>query len=259
MIYRGSAMVLEPRKAYLVESRLGGVARAEKMGSIAELVTALRSRPEGELKDKVIDAMTINETSFFRDRHPFETIKALMPELMKLKQSSKEITIWSGAGSSGQEAYSVLMTLAENFPSLFQGWNLQVFVSDISPEMLERTRAGRYSQLEVNRGLPAAYLLRYFRKDGREYQIRDDLREKIQLKQVNLAGSWPVFPAMDIILMRNVLIYFDAETKQQILTKIRRLMSPHSRLFLGAAETTVGLDSSFERVPVGTAVCYRLV
>jgi chemotaxis protein methyltransferase CheR len=221
-------------------------------------VARLRTAPLNGLQQKVVEAMTTNETSFFRDVQPFEMLKQMVvPELMKRRATERRLNVWCAASSTGQEPYSLAMMLRESFPSL-GGWKVRISASDLSTEVLEKARRGRYSQLEVNRGLPAHLLVKYFQRQGVEWQIKDDIRNVIDYRQLNLIEPWPALPPMDVILIRNVLIYFDVETKRQILGKARRLLRPDGYLFLGGAETTLKLDDSFERVEFQRTGCYQL-
>ncbi len=253
-----SAIVLETGKEYLVESRIRPLAKKEGFESIEELVQSLRRAPKNGLSTKVVDAMTTNETSFFRDIHPFETLKKhIIPDLMKKREATRELNIWSGASSSGQEPYTFTMVLRENFPEL-RNWKINYISSDISHEMLDRCRKGIYSQLEVNRGLPATLMVKYFERNGTEWQIKEDLRKMIDFRYLNLCENWPIMPKMDLVLLRNVLIYFDVEMKKTILSKIQKLLKPDGYLFLGAAETTLNLNESFERMDYKQSGCYRI-
>jgi len=253
-----SAIVLEPEKAYLVQSRLEPLAKSEGLTSLTELVQKLRAAPYGDLHRKVVEAMTTNETSFFRDLTPFQVLRdQLLPEIIARKGASKRLNMWCGASSSGQEPYSVMFTIFEHFPEL-KKWVIQFIATDISEEMLAKCREGKYSQLEVNRGLPAALLTKYFVKKGMGWQVQEDLRRRIDFKPMNLAGSWLPFPTMDIVFLRNVMIYFDTETKKHILGNIRKFMDPNGYLFLGGSETTINLDDQYERVAVSGTSCYRV-
>ncbi len=253
-----SAIVLEEDKQYLAEARLSPVARRAGFESLASMVAWMAAKKFDGLHRKVVEAMTTNETSFFRDFHPYETLrKSIIPELMTKRVHSKELNIWSAACSSGQEPYSLAMLLQEHFPRLTE-WRLKIIASELSAEMLARARQGRYSQLEVNRGLPASLLVKFFRQQGSDWQIREDLRTRIEFQIVNLAETWPLFPPMDIILMRNVLIYFGIETKKKILAKVRQTLKPDGYLFLGGAETTFNLDDAFERVQLDRTICYHV-
>ncbi len=258
LVQRDSAIVLDAGKEYLVEARLAPLVASEGFNSLSELVSSLRSRPSAALQQKVIDCMTTNESSFFRDIHPFEALrKTILPNLIARRQTERRLSIWCGACSSGQEPYTVAMILRENFPALLN-WRVDIHATDISPTMLARARAGKFNQLEVNRGLPAPLLVKYFHKFEGGWQIREDLRTMIQFKDLNLAKPWPLLPNFDLVLMRNVLIYFDLATKREIFARIRKVLRTDGTLFLGGAETTVGIDDSFDRNMVGTAVCYRM-
>lgn len=253
-----SAIVLEKGKEYLVESRLNAVVRQHEHKSLESFIEELRTKPFGELHRRAVEAMTTNETTFFRDIHPFEALRqSVLPDLIARRAKERQLNIWSAACSSGQEAYSIAMLLREHFPQLAT-WRVRIIASDLSAEMLARTRAGRYNQTEVNRGLPPPLLTKYFRRQGVEWEITNDLRQMIELHEMNLADSWPTLPAMDIIFIRNVLIYFDVEVKKTILGKTRQLLRADGYLFLGGAETTLNLDDAFDRADFDKAGCYRL-
>lgn len=258
MVQDLSAIVLETGKEYLVESRILPLAKKEGFDSIEELVKNLRNGQKNGLSTRVVDAMTTNETSFFRDIHPFETLKKfIIPDLIKKREATKQLNIWSGASSSGQEPYTFAMVLRENFPEL-RTWKVNYISSDISHEMLDRCRKGIYSQLEINRGLPATLMVKYFERHGTEWQVKEDLRKMIDFRYLNLCEDWPVLPKMDLVLLRNVLIYFDVDMKKGILNKIQKLLKPDGYLFLGAAETTLNLNESFERMDYKQSGCYRI-
>ncbi|MBC8286797.1 MAG: protein-glutamate O-methyltransferase CheR [Nitrospinae bacterium] len=252
------AIVLEKGKEYLVESRIMPLVHQEKLESIENLVKKIKQEPRGSLKDAVIEAMTTNETSFYRDIHPFETLKKeIFPELIEKRKAKRELNIWCGASSSGQEPYSLVMLLKNDFPQL-NSWNLSFSASDISNQMLNRCKSGIYSQLEVNRGLPAPLMVKYFERIGTEWQVKEELRKMVQFRIINLSEAWPTMPQLDLVMMRNVLIYFDVEMKKNILGRVRKLLRPDGYLFLGAAETTLNLDENFERMPFKQSGCYRL-
>jgi chemotaxis protein methyltransferase CheR len=258
LVKQRSAVVLESEKAYLVETRLLALARRDGFGSIADLLARLRANPGGELQRRAVEALANNETSFFRDLHPFEILRhKIIPEIMQRRAAEANLHIWCAACSSGQEPYSVAMLLREHFPAL-SGWNVRITGSDLSSEVLHRARNGHYCQLDVNRGLPARLLVRYFEKIGTDWQIKDGIRRLVEFRLINLMDMWPVLPLQDIILLRNVLIYFEVATKKQILGKIRRVLRPDGYLFLGGAETTLNLDDAFERVPFDRSCCYQM-
>lgn len=253
-----SAIVLEEDKGYLVESRLLPLARREGFASINLLVQKLQSGPINGLHHRAVEAMTTNETTFFRDVHPFEALKkSILPDLMARRAGERALNIWCAASSSGQEPYSLSILIRENFPQLLT-WKLRILATDLSTDILARAREGRYSQLEVNRGLPAALLVKYFEKRGCDWYVRDDIRNMVDYQIVNLSTAWPPLPAMDIVMIRNVLIYFGVETKKAILARVRKVLKPDGYLFLGAAETTFSIDESFERATFERATAYRI-
>ena len=257
LVQRRSSIVLEPEKAYLVDARLQGLARREGFPTPEDLVSRLRTGPSALLQ-KVVEAMTTNETSFFRDMHPFEALrKTIIPDLLKKRASEKRLAIWCGAASTGQEPYTMAMILKEHFPEL-ASWSVRFIATDLSTEVLEKAKKGRYSQLEVNRGMPAPLLIKYFVKEGIEWVIKEELRRMIEYSRLNLIEPWPIVPPVDLVLLRNVLIYFDIPTKKQILAKIRSKLRPDGVLILGGAETTHNLDEAYERVPGEKFSCYRV-
>jgi chemotaxis protein methyltransferase CheR len=252
-----SAIALEPSKHYLVESRLAPIATRRGLASVSDLVAQLRNRPFGEMHVQVVEAMTTNETSFFRDLRPFEVLASdILPRLIAARANQRKLSIWSAACSTGQEPDSIAMTLLEHFPIL-SDWKVEILATDLSQEVLERARAGQYTQLEVNRGLPSHLLIKYFERGGLRWQVKADVRRFTRFAKVNLAEPWPVLPTMDVIFMRNVLIYFGTDTKRAILGKLRRQLAADGALILGGAETTFGIDDSWQRVNHGKTSVYR--
>jgi len=258
LVRERSAIVLEPEKAYLVQSRLEPLAKSEKLGTLAEFVRTLRHRPYGPLHKKVVEAMTTNETSFFRDLVPFQALREhILPALIKHNRAIQRLQIWCGASSSGQEPYSILFSMLDHFPEL-QSWEIRFIATDISQEMVIRCQEGQYSQLEVNRGLPVPFLKKYFFQNDRGWKVRDEVRSKIEFREMNLAGPWLVFPKLDLVFLRNVMIYFDLQTKRRILRNIRGILEPHGYLVLGASESTMNLDDRYERWGINGTSVYRL-
>jgi chemotaxis protein methyltransferase CheR len=256
LVHRRSAIFLEAGKEYLVESRLGPIVQASGEGSLDRLVSRLRSSPEGSLHKQVVEAMTTNETSWFRDHHPFDALESVvLPELLWRRAKARRLTFWSAAAASGQEAYSIAMVLQERLAA-DPTWNLRVLATDLSEEMVRRTRAGRYSQLEVNRGLPAARLVRHFTRVGTEWQVNEALRRMVDAKQLNLAAPFPPLPPVDVLFLRNILIYFKVDDRRQIFGRVRRVLQPDGYVVLGA-ETLLD-DDTFERVPLDKTNIYRL-
>ena len=253
-----TGIVLTKDKKYLVESRLAPLLRETQVNSVRKLVALLRQDRATSLHDCVIEAMVTTETSFFRDNYPFQALsKFILPELIQKPPGKRILNIWCAACSSGQEPYSIAMVLWEDFPELM-GWNVNLLASDISTSMLTRSRKGCYSYHEISRGLSKTLLDKYFLAQDKCWQIKTEIRHLVKFQQLNLAETWFPMPQMDIIFLRNVLIYFDVEMKKTILAKVKRVLHPQGYLFLGGGETTINLDSAFEPVQVGKAICYQL-
>ena len=244
-----SGLVLSNEKQYLIESRLLPVARKAGLQSIAALVAKLKEPRETALAEAVVEAMTTNESFFYRDKTPFEHCpQMMMPELLKARASHKKIRIWCAAASTGQEPYTLAMCLKE-MESKLAGWRVEILGTDISNEVLDRAKAGTYTQFEVQRGLPIQLLLKYFTQQGERWTISPQLRSMVQWKKFNLLDSFAGFGQFDIVFCRNVLIYFDQATKVDILGRIAKTMTPDGYLVLGAAETVVGLTDAFKPAP----------
>jgi chemotaxis protein methyltransferase CheR len=256
LVQRESAIVLTPGKEYLVEARLLPLARKQGSIDVSDFVDHLRSRPDRAAQQLVVEALTTNETSWFRDSEPFSLLSStLVPDVLRSRSDDRCLRIWSAACSSGQEPYSIAMLLGDQLRSA--GWTCQIVGTDISEAMLERAREGRYSQLEMNRGMPAPMLVRHFQRAGAEWQVSAEIRRMVAYRKLNLAAPLPVLPSFDIVFLRNVLIYFDTATKRSILQRVRGVMRPESYLVLGAAETTLGIDESWERVALGRTSVHR--
>jgi chemotaxis protein methyltransferase CheR len=252
-----SAHVLDEDKSYLVETKLLPVARRHGFASVEDMVLQLRARSNERLMSELVEAMTINETFFFRDSHPFETlVQVVLPELVRLRASSRSLTIWSAASSSGQEPYSIAILLKHHFSEL-DGWNVRLIASDLSNTMLDRARAGCYTEMEVSRGLPSEFRTTYFHKKDDGWQLREDIRRMVEFRTINLNTVWPELPMCDLILLRNVLIYFDGPTRQQVLERVKRVLHPDGYLILGGAETTHNIDDGFMPVSFGKVSFFR--
>lgn len=252
-----SAIVLDRSKEYLIESRLVTLARERGDASVSDLVAKLRRAPSGPIRDQVVESMTTNETSFFRDAHPFRALSdEILPDLMMQRGRERSLNIWCAACSSGQEPYTIAMLIQELIGA-DPSWRVRLLATDIDTKMLARTNEGIYNQFEVNRGLPAHLLVRYFARHGMNYQIDSRLRGMVETKFLNLAEPFPSLPPMDVVFLRNVLIYFDVETKRRILGQVKRVLRPDGYLFLGGAETTMSVDDSWERQTIGRATVYR--
>jgi chemotaxis protein methyltransferase CheR len=254
-----SAIVLEAGKEYLVESRLTPIAEQQGFGSLGAFIDKMRSTSAlNGIHHLTIDALTTNETSFFRDFHPFESLrKEILPRIIEKRAAAKQLTIWSAACSTGQEPYTLAMLIQENFPQLAD-WKITILATDLSPTVLKVARLGHYSQFEVNRGLPASYLIKYFSKKEDRWHISPKLKQNIQFTSMNLIQPWPILPPFDLVFIRNVMIYFDVETKKLILNRIRNCLLPHGYLFLGGSETTLNLDPKYQPVVFGRTVAYEI-
>ena len=243
-----SGLVLSADKQYLVESRLLPVVRRAGLGSLGELVAALKRGNADALMTTVVEAMMTNESFFFRDKTPFENFRStVLPALTAARRSSRTIRIWCAAASTGQEPYSLAMSLKE-MQRTVAGWRIDVIATDLSNDVLERARQGIYSQFEVQRGLPIQLLIKYFTRVGDMWQIAPDIRSMVEYRQLNLLSGFSHLGMFDLIFCRNVLIYFDQETRISLLNRLARVIASDGYLVLGAAETVVGLTDSFKVV-----------
>ena len=248
-----SAIHLAPGKEYLVESRLLPLARRRGV-TVDEYVRTQRTRPDQLEAELIVEALTTNETSWFRDALPFQALTDhILPETTSRLLPGAPLRIWSAACSTGQEPYSIAMVLREQLGTR----RAEITATDLSGEVLDKARAGLYSQLEVNRGLPVTFLVKHFTKVGAQWQIADDIRSTVRFSKHNLLSAPPAGGPFDIVFLRNVLIYFDVGTKRTIIGRVKRLLPPDGHLFLGAAETTMNIDDGFERLPLERAGCYR--
>lgn len=259
LILRRAAIVLDERKDYLVEARLARVAQQLGVKNTEDLVYRLRNSPSPDLERRIIDAMTTNETYFFRDNDFYDDLrKVIIPGLIKSREATKTLNIWCAACSTGQEPYSVLMLLRTQFPEL-NHWRLRFIASDLATTVLATAKAGRYNQIEINRGLPKAMLDKFFTKEpSGSWVINEDLRRMIEFRPVNLIEAFTHFPKLDLVFLRNVLIYFSSDTKRSIMSKMGELIHPDGLLFLGKAESTLTISDVFERKLVGQSFAYGL-
>jgi chemotaxis protein methyltransferase CheR len=240
-----SGLVLSTEKQYLVESRLTPLARKAGIASLGDLVAKLRGNNE-RLAADVVEAMTTNETFFYRDKIPFDHFRdTIMPGLLAARARERRLRIWCSAASTGQEPYSLAMCLKEMKDKL-AGWRVEILGTDLSADVLEKAKAGVYSQFEVQRGLPIQMLVKHFSQVGDTWQISPEIRAMVQYRQLNLLSDFAHLGSFDVIFCRNVLIYFDQETKISVLNRIARLLDPEGFLVLGAAETVVGLTEAFK-------------
>ena len=257
-LHQRTAIHLMDNKEYLVETRLSVLAKKNGLRNVDALVDQLRVPGSSVLWNEIVDAMTTNETSFFRDVKPFEVLRdKVFPALMGKAQGTRKLKVWSAASASGQEAYSIAMLWDEirrNHPH----WDLDILATDISHKMLERCKNGAYSDLEVIRGLSQRRLADNFHRDGDRWLVDDRLKERVDFKFMNLIHAWPSLPKMDVVFIRNVLVYFDHPTKCSLFAKVRKILKPNGFLFLGGAESPLMIDDKFERVFDCGGSCYRL-
>jgi chemotaxis protein methyltransferase CheR len=248
LVKERSGLVLSADKQYLVESRLLPVARRAGLASLSDLVQQLKGANAQALATEVVEAMMTNESFFFRDKLPFEHFRdTVIPTLVAARAAQRRIRIWCAAASTGQEPYSLAMSLKEMAP-LVAGWRIDILATDLSNEVLEKAKAGIYSQFEVQRGLPIQLLIKYFTQIGETWQIAPEIRSMVQFRSFNLLNEFAGMGMFDIVFCRNVLIYFDQQTKIGILDRMARVVERDGYLVLGAAETVVGLTDSFKPV-----------
>jgi chemotaxis protein methyltransferase CheR len=247
MLKRRSGLVIGPDKAYLLDSRLAPVARQLQLTNIDAVVAKVKAGDEAVCR-AVTEAMTTNETFFYRDKSPFEHFeKLILPHMLQARAKERRLRIWCSAASTGQEPYSLAMILREK-AALLTDWKIEIFGTDLSNEALTKAKAGVYSQFEVQRGLPVQLLVKHFTKAGEQWCIADDIRAMVQYQLGNLLDPFTGFGTFDVVYCRNVLIYFDEATKRDILARIAQLLPPDGYLLLGAAETVVGISNAFAPV-----------
>jgi chemotaxis protein methyltransferase CheR len=244
-----SGLILAADKQYLIESRLMPVARRAGCASISELVYKLKSGDADSLRIQVTEAMTINESYFFRDKSPFDRFRdTVLPVLGVARAKSRHLRIWCAAASTGQEPYSLAMII-RSMQEKFSGWRIEIIATDISRQVLEKAKTGVYSQFEVQRGLPIQMLMQHFEQVGDQWRVSEEIRKMVQFQQLNLLTNFSSLGTFDVVFCRNVLIYFDQPTKVGVLDRIARLLAPDGFLLMGAAETVVGLTDNFVPLP----------
>jgi chemotaxis protein methyltransferase CheR len=249
---------LDPARDYLFESRLRPLVKAKELASLAELVAVLRRRPDPATERRIAEAMTVKETSFFRDRAPFELMRRdLLPALVRRREGCRSLRLWSAGCSTGQEAYSLATMLKENFPEL-RDWKVEILGTDLAADVVARARTGRYQRLEVNRGLPERSLLKHMRRVGEEWEMVPEIKRLCRFYQQNLCRGLLLFEPYDGILLRNVMIYFPAEMRRELLLSMHRILAPDGFLILGASEQP-GLPEYFEPILAWGACYYKPV
>lgn len=244
LLNRRSGLSLDAEKAYLAESRLQPLVQQLGVAGLGGLVKLLLSGSHEDVEREVVEAMTTNETFFFRDRVPFDNFrKVILPHLLQARQDSRKIRIWCAACSSGQEPYSLAMLLDEEAHRL-AGWSVEILATDLSRSVVNTARQGIYTQFEVQRGLPISQLLRYFRQEGERWRINEHLQSRIRFQEFNLLSDYAPLGNFDVIFCRNVLIYFDVPTKKGVLDRMAKALTPDGFFIMGAAETVIGLTDA---------------
>ena len=258
LVFNVSQNVLDSSRDYLFDTRLTKILRNQGMCRVDELVRYLRTRSDARLEREIAEAMTINETSFFRDSRPFDLLRTeLLPPMINARRQVRSLRFWSAACSSGQEAYSIAMLMREYFP-LLSGWDIRIEATDINAGIVERAKAGCYHRIEINRGLPARFIIKYFNKVGEDWEIKPEVSRVCTFRQANLCGAqFPFARAsdrFDIVFLRNVMLYFSAETRRALLARIHRVLEPDGILFLGTSEQPA--DPSLWRPVLAGGTCY---
>ncbi len=254
-IYRESGIVLEAEKHYLLDARLMGLANDQGLKSLNDLCALLKATEDNEIRQKVVNAMTTNETYFMREMAHFDALRrTVLPALCESRADTRRLRFWSAAASTGQESYSLAMMLQDMG---LGDWNIEILGTDLSSDVIERAKHGRFSQLEMNRGLPAAYLLKYFRRVGLEWEVKEEIRRMTKFRTFDLRADMRGMGPFDIVLCRNVLIYFDMPTKQKIIDGLHGTLFRGGYLVLGSTESGIAVTEKLERESIGDATLYR--
>ncbi|MFM8707483.1 MAG: CheR family methyltransferase [Planctomycetia bacterium] len=248
LLRRRTGVVIDDSKHYLVVARLLPIVKQRAIPSLDTLIDRLKTGLDPSLERDVLNAMMTHETSFFRDKSPFETLRSLIEELLPKRQMLRQLTIWSAACSTGQEPYSIAMTLNEHFADVLATWRVRILATDISEPILGKAREGVFSDLETNRGLPAELLKKYFRPLQGKWSIAQDCRRLVEFRNLNLNGTWPTMPVCDVVFLRNGMLYFDVPTRAALVGKMRRHVKPDGALLIGGAETMIGIEAGYQRL-----------
>jgi chemotaxis protein methyltransferase CheR len=248
LLRRRTGVVIDATKEYLVVARLLPVVRQRKIPSIDALIDRMRRGTDPTLERDVLSAMMTHETSFFRDKSPFETIRQLVTDIVQRRPAQRQLTFWSAACSTGQEPYSLAILLNEHFRDVLANWQVRIIATDYSEAVLMRAREGVFSSLETARGLTPALLSKYFRPLQGKWSISQECRRLVEFRPLNLVATWPMMPPCDVIFVRNVMIYFDIATRAALVERFRKLLRADGALFLGGAETLIGMDTGYDRL-----------
>ncbi len=257
LLKRRTGVCIDGTKHYLVTARLLPIVRQRRLPSIETLLDRVRSGDDPSLERDVLCAMMTHETSFFRDQAPFEALRRVIAELAVSRTRERSLVIWSAACSTGQEPYSIAMVLHEHFRDLVAAWKIRILATDFSDVVLARAREGVFSGLEIARGVPPHLLQKYFRQLQGRWSVTHEIRQLVEFRQLNLNADWPAWPPCDIVFLRNVMLYFDPLTRTALVAKVRRVLRPDGALFLGGAETLIGVSDDWERVADGGSCHYR--
>jgi chemotaxis protein methyltransferase CheR len=249
LLRKKTGVVIDISKEYLVVARLMPIVRQRAIPSLDTLIDRIRKGVDPTLERDVLSAMMTHETSFFRDKSPFETLRQkLLPELIERRAVQRQLTIWSAACSTGQEPYSIAILLNEHFRELLGSWQIRILATDFSETVLTQAREGVFNNLETARGMPPELLQRYFRPLQGKWSISQDCRRLVEFRSLNLNATWPMMPPCDIVFLRNVMIYFDVATRAALIRKMRTVLRPDGALFLGGAESLIGTDTGYDRL-----------
>lgn len=247
LLRKRTGVVIDDTKQYLVVARLLPIVRQRKIASIETLIDRVRAGSDPTLERDVLSAMMTHETSFFRDRKPFETLRGIVSDLVSRRAAERQLVIWSAACSTGQEPFSIAILLNEHFRDLLGSWKVRILASDFSEPVIAQAREGVFSELDTARGLPPPLLAKYFRPLQGKWSIGQECRRLVEFRQLNLVAEWPMMPVCDVIFLRNVMLYFDVPTRAALVKRMRRSLRADGALFLGGAETMLGIDDGYER------------
>ena len=257
LLRKRTGVVIDGTKEYLVVARLMPIVRQRKIPSLDTLIDRVRGGLDPSLERDVLSAMMTHETSFFRDKSPFETLRQLLPDLLARRAAQRQLTLWSAACSTGQEPYSLAILLNEHFRDLLGSWRVRILATDFSESVLAQAREGLFSDLETARGLSPALLAKYFRPLQGKWSISQDCRRLVEFRCLNLNATWPMMPPCDVVFIRNVMIYFDVVTRAGLVERMRKVLRPDGLLFLGGAETLIGMDTGYDRLTGAGCSYYR--
>lgn len=258
LLRKRTGVVIDDSKQYLVVARLLPIVRQRKIPSIETLIDRVRLGGDPTIERDVLSAMMTHETSFFRDRNPFETLCGIIRDLVSRRTAERQLVFWSAACSTGQEPFSIAILLNEHFRDLLASWRIRIIATDFSEHVISRARDGVFSELETARGLPPHLLKKYFRPLQGKWSIVQECRRLVEFRQMNLIAEWPPMPACDVVFLRNVMLYFDVTTRSALVRRMRRALRSDGALFLGGAETMLGIDDGYQRCTGTGCSFYRV-